>query len=242
METPALASTNTGRPTFAVGNSSDITLRRDTGNSNTGSAEELPPSPNATAPTLPDRPVRPQPAGATAVAHIEPDQEILAHLRVAATEEHELQIISATIEVQAAAPVWSLQQRHCPLQRMTPLLQDLLKSFGSSSPHLLAISLHTTTSTPTMQAFPWSILLLEAWPQRILPSATIIIFNNNGQQFLSIEDAYIDRQHANGNLRVSSKLQHRRPPLWHTTTLHHDTSTIVVTALCQHIRGQVDAG
>jgi hypothetical protein len=64
---------------------------------------------------------------------------------------------------------------------MTPLLQDLLESFGSSSLHLLAVSLHTATSTPTMQAFPSSILLLEAWPQRILPFATIIIFDNNGQ-------------------------------------------------------------
>jgi hypothetical protein len=36
METLALASNNIGQPTFAVGNSSDITLRRDTGNSNTG--------------------------------------------------------------------------------------------------------------------------------------------------------------------------------------------------------------
>jgi hypothetical protein len=110
METPAPASTNTGRPTFAIDNSSDITLRRDTSNSNTGSAEELPPSPHATAPTPPDSPVRPQPAGTIAVARIEPDQEILAHLRVTATEERELQIISATIEVQAAAPAWSPQQ------------------------------------------------------------------------------------------------------------------------------------
>ena len=102
-------------------------------------------------------------------------------------DERVLQIISTTIEVQAAAKAWSLQhdiiryndRYYIPVT--SPLLQDLLESLGTTSPHLLAIGLHTTTSTPTTQAFPSSILLLEEWPQRILPSATIIFFGNNGQ-------------------------------------------------------------
>ena len=54
-----------------------------------------------------------------------------------------------------------------------------------------------------MQAFPKSILLLEERPHHILPSATIVFFDNKGQQFLSIEDTYIDRQHANGPPLIS---------------------------------------
>jgi hypothetical protein len=69
---------------------------------------------------------------------------------------------------------------------ISPMLQDLLESLGTTSPHLLAIGLHSATSTPTTQVFPSSILLLEEWPQRILPSAMIAFFDNNGQQFLSI--------------------------------------------------------
>ena len=63
------------------------------------------------APTPPNTPIRPQSAitNTRAAAQIEPDQEILAQLRVAATKEREIQIISATIEVHAAAPAWSLQ-------------------------------------------------------------------------------------------------------------------------------------
>ena len=63
------------------------------------------------APTPPDAPIRPQSTGnnTRATTQIEPDQEILTQLRVATTEERELQIISATIEVHAAAPAWSLQ-------------------------------------------------------------------------------------------------------------------------------------
>ena len=145
------------------------------------------------APTPPNTPIRPQSASTNtrAAAQIEPDQEILAQLRVAATKEREIQIISATIEVHAAAPAWSLQhdivlykERYYILVT-SPLLQDLLESLGTTSPHLLAIGLHTATSTPTTQAFPSSILLFEEWPQRKLPSAMIVFFDNNGQQFLS---------------------------------------------------------
>jgi hypothetical protein len=56
------------------------------------------------------------------------------------------------------------------------------------------LGLHTTASTPTTQAFPSSILLLDAWPQCILPSATVIFFDSYGQQFLSIADVYINKQ------------------------------------------------
>jgi len=183
------------------------------------------------------------------ISHIELDQEILAQPHVVATEEHELEIISATIEVQAAAPAWSLQQGIiCYNERYyipvtSPLLQDLLYSFDSSSPHLLTIGLHIATSTPTTQAFPSSILLLEAWPQLILPFAMIIFFDNNGQQFLSIEDTYICRQHANGHLQVSPANYNTDDLLF--GMLQHFTTTpptIVATALCRRIRGQVDAG
>jgi len=93
-----------------------------------------------------------------------------------------------------------------------------------------------------MQAFPLSILLLEAWPHRILPSATIIFFDNNGQQFLSIEDNYIGRQHTNGPPLISLANDNTGDLLF--SILQHFTTTpptIIATALCQCIRGQVDA-
>ena len=52
-------------------------------------------------------------------------------------------------------------------------------------------------------SFSLSILLLEEWPLCILPSATIIFFGNNDQRFLSIEDIYISKQHADGHPLVS---------------------------------------
>ena len=148
-------------------------------------------------------------ASTRVVARIKPDLEILAQLRLATSDERELQIISTTIELQAAAPAWSLQhgivryneRYYVPVT--SPLLKDLLESLGTSAPHLLAIGLHTATSSPTTQAFPSSILLLEAWPQCILPSATIVLIDNNGQQFLSIDDTYIGRKHADGPLLIS---------------------------------------
>ena len=125
----------------------------------------------------------------------------------------------------------------------SPLLQDLLESLGTTSPHLLAIGLHTTTSTLTTQAFPSSILLLEEWPQHILPSATIVFFDNNGQQFLSIMDTYIGRQHADAPSLISLANYNTGNLLF--GTLQHFTTTpptIIAIALCQRIRGQVDAG
>ena len=123
------------------------------------------------------------------------------------------------------------------------MLQDLLESLGTTSPHLLAVGLHSVTSTPTTQAFPSSILLLEEWPQRILPPAMIVFFDNNGQQFLCIEDTYIGRQHANNPPLISLANDNTGDLLF--SILQHFTTTpptIIATALCQCIRGQVDAG
>jgi hypothetical protein len=122
-------------------------------------------------------------------------------------------------------------------------LQDQLELLGTTSPHLLAIGLHTATSTPTTQAFASRILLLEEWPQLVLPSATIIFFDNNGQQFLSIEDIYISRQHVDGHPLVSPANYDTGDLLF--GMLQHFTMTpptIVATALCRRIMGQVDAG
>lgn len=66
--------------------------------------------------------------------------DILAQLRLAATEECELQIIFATIEVQAAAPAWSLQHSvihyndYYYIPTTSPLLQDLLDAWGDNIP------------------------------------------------------------------------------------------------------------
>jgi hypothetical protein len=112
--------------------------------------------------------------------------DALIQLRGASTDEHELQIIYDTITLQAAAPAWTIcegviyyNNRHY-VPATSPLPQDMLEMLGTTSRHLLAIGLHTAASTPTTQAFPSSILLLEAWPQRILPSATVVFFDSNG--------------------------------------------------------------
>jgi len=58
----------------------------------------------------------------------------LATLLLAATDEHKLQIIFATIEVQAATSAWSLQHsivRYNPVT--SPLLHDLLESLRTTS-------------------------------------------------------------------------------------------------------------
>jgi hypothetical protein len=158
-------------------------------------------------------------------------------------------MINATIEVNAAAPAWSLQdgiiryndRYYIPVT--SPLLQDLLESIGTTSPQLLAIGLQTTTSSPTTQAFPMSILLLEEWPQRILPPATIIFFDDNGQQFLSINDVYISRQHVNGHPLISPA-NYNTGDLLFSQLQHFTTATpfIIATALCRRIRGQIQAG
>lgn len=47
------------------------------------------------------------------------------------------------------------------------------------------------------------MLLLEAWPQCILPSATVVFFDNNGQQFLSIKDVHIGWEPTNSTPLIS---------------------------------------
>jgi hypothetical protein len=65
---------------------------------------------------------------ATAYINSTPDQDILAQLCLAAMNEHELQIISATIEVQTATPAWSLQHSivhyndRCGIPATSPIL------------------------------------------------------------------------------------------------------------------------
>jgi hypothetical protein len=93
------------------------------------------------------------------------------------------------------------------------------------------------------QAFPSSILLLETWPQCILPSATVIFFDSNGQQFLSIADVYINKQQADGCPLISPAFDNTGDLLF--GTLQHFTTmppTMIATTFCKHIRGFVDAG
>jgi hypothetical protein len=119
----------------------------------------------------------------------------------------------------------------------------MLESIGTTTPHLLALDLHIATSTPTTQAFPLSILLLEDRPQHILPSTTVVFFDSNDQQFLSIDSIYISRQHANGHPLISPANYDTGDLLF--DTLQHFTTTpptIVVTTLCRRITRQVDAG
>jgi hypothetical protein len=74
----------------------------------------------------------------------------------------------------------------------------MLESMAQTTPHLLAVGVHTTSSTPTTQAFLLSILLLEDWPQRVF-------FNSNGQQFRSIDDIYISA----GSMPMATHSSHR---------------------------------
>jgi hypothetical protein len=75
--------------------------------------KELSPPPPTTAPTSLNTPTTALPPSAgyntRAGAHNEPDHEILAQLHLTAMDKRKLQIISATIEVEAATPAWSLQ-------------------------------------------------------------------------------------------------------------------------------------
>jgi len=101
LETPAPAPIKTGQSTSTDGNRPDIMPRGNIGSSNTWSPKEPPHRPSTTAMTSTDTPAHLPSAGTStrAAAHIEPDPEILVQLRIAASDERELQIISATIEV-----------------------------------------------------------------------------------------------------------------------------------------------
>jgi hypothetical protein len=134
---------------------------------------------------------------------------VLVQLWGASTKELELQIIYDTIMLQGAVSAWTTHDDiicyngHYYIPIISPLLQDLLKSIDITAPHLLAIGLHTTTVSPTTLASSSSILLLEEWPHLRLPSATVVFFDDNGQQFLSISDVYINRQLAHGHPMIS---------------------------------------
>jgi hypothetical protein len=70
------------------------------------------------------------------------------------------------------------------------------------NPYFLAAGFHTAASAPQTQAFPSSILLIEDCPHRILSSATVVFFDSNGQQFITVEDIYVSR-HAHGHPLIS---------------------------------------
>ena len=71
----------------------------------------------------------------------------------------------------------------------------------------------------------------------------IVFFDNNGQQCLSIEDIYISRQHADGHPLVSPTNYDTGDLLFGTLQYFITTPpTIVATALCRRIMGQVDVG
>jgi hypothetical protein len=162
LEMPTPVPAKTGRSTYEGSTHPNNTPRDNISNPNPRSAKEplhrSSPSP-ATSTDTPMSP--PSPDTSTRVAaRIELDPEILAQLRLATLDERELQIISTTIEVQAAAPAWSLQHgivrynKRYYVPVTSPLLQDLLEMLRTTGPHLLAIDLHTATSSPTMQASP----------------------------------------------------------------------------------------
>ena len=74
----------------------------------------------------------------------------------------------------------------------------------------------------------------------MLPSATIVFFDNNGQQFLSIMDTYIGRQHADAPSLISLANYNTGNLLF--GTLQHFTTTpptIVATTLCMRIMGKL---
>ena len=103
LEHPVPTSTDIGQTTPVVDDDSDHTPRRDANIPNTKTGKEPSPPLPATTLTSPNTLAiaLPPSAGDTTreATHIEPDQEILTQLRLATTDERELQIISATIEV-----------------------------------------------------------------------------------------------------------------------------------------------
>ena len=84
----------------------------------------------------------------------------------------------------------------------SPLLPDLLESLHATNIWLMAIGFYTPTRVIT-SAFPNSILLTRDWPQHILLSAIICFFDDNGRQFLSIDDIYISNDDISGQPSIS---------------------------------------
>lgn len=105
------------------------------------------------------------------------------------------------------------------------LLPNMLELLGTTTPQLLAIGLHTAALVPATRVFPISILLIQAWPQCILPLTTVVFFDSSGQQFLTIEDIYVSSQHASSHPLISLSDYHTgdRPPLRHSGTLDNHT-------------------
>ena len=135
--------------------------------------------------------------------------DVIIKLRMASGDERELQIIYDTITFQAVALAWTIREGIIYYENSfyvlatSPLLQDILDSIGMTASHLLAIGFHSATSDPAWQAFPSSILLLETWPQHQLPAATIALFYDNDQIFITINDVCIDQYQPSGYPLVS---------------------------------------
>jgi hypothetical protein len=73
-----------------------------------------------------------------------------------------------------------------------------------------------------------------------LPSTTIVFFNGNDQQFLSINNVYLSRQHVKGHPLISLDNYNTGDLLF--GQLQRIPSSIMATALCRRIRGQIEAG
>jgi hypothetical protein len=85
-------------------------------------------------------------------------------------------------------------------------------------------------------------LLIEDWTQHILSSATIVFFDSNEQQFFTVDDIYISRQHAHGHPLISPA-DYDKGDLTFGALEHFTTSlpSKVAIALCRRITGQIDA-
>jgi hypothetical protein len=171
--------------------------------------------------------------------------DILVRVRMASGDEHELQIIYDTIVVQAAALAWTIQEgviyydNRLYVLAISPLLQDSLESLDMIAPNLLAIGFHSAASDPALQVFLSSILLLEPWLTQPLPSATIVFFDNNGQQFISINDVNINVQES-GHPLISPAYDTTGDTLFGVIRQFDITPTSQVLAtVCKHFRGIV---
>jgi hypothetical protein len=83
---------------------------------------------------------------------------------------------------------------------------------------------------------------MEEWPHLRLPSATVVFFDDNGQQFQSISDVYINRQLAHGRPMISPA-DYNTGDLLFGQLQDFTTSppSIMPTTLCRHIHGQLQA-
>jgi hypothetical protein len=108
-------------------------------------------------------------------------------------------------------------------------LAQVTQNYSSASPsHRLPHGNIFTNNT----SFLSSVLLLNAWPQCILPSTIIVFFDNNGHQFLSIKDVQIGKEHTNGAPSISLTDMDIGALLFSTLILHKTPLTIIVVVLC----------